>query len=296
MMCDKSKKILDYSIEFLDKYIPEWFETGNKGPLFLFVSGPQGSGKSYVSIQIYNHLMETYGGEKSISFASIDDFYMTHEDQLKLNKQFSNNKLLQGRGLPGTHDMSLLQEVLNIIINHDQHPDQKTVTLPKYDKSQFNGEGDRCPTGQKIKLPVDIFILEGWFLGFNPVLQGIDNTNLLTGDMVDVNAKLFMYSDLLWRNPEIKSLGIVSVSYTHLDVYKRQPYNNSNRSTNALAFAIAPGSTHHNITSQPKQQSWLVKCWTAKHVLSNSEPISLPKSNLSRVTCPASRPIWPLSK
>lgn len=219
MMCDKVKKILDYSIEFLDKYIPEWFETGNKGPLFLFVSGPQGSGKSYVSIQIYNHLMETYGGEKSISFASIDDFYMTHEDQLKLNKQFSNNKLLQGRGLPGTHDMSLLQEVLNIIINHDQHPDQKTVTLPKYDKSQFNGEGDRCPTGQKIKLPVDIFILEGWFLGFNPVLQGIDNTNLLTGDMVDVNAKLFMYSDLLWRNPEIKSLGIVLTTDNISNVY-----------------------------------------------------------------------------
>ncbi|QID85258.1 Putative ATP-dependent kinase [Saccharomyces pastorianus] len=219
MMCDKSKKILDYSTEFLDKYIPEWFETGNKGPLFLFVSGPQGSGKSYASIQIYNHLMEKYGGEKSISFASIDDFYLTHEDQLKLSKQFNENKLLQGRGLPGTHDMNLLQEILNTIINDDQHPDQKTVTLPKYDKSQFNGEGDRCPAGQEIRLPVDIFILEGWFLGFNPVLQGIDNTDLLTGDMVDVNAKLFMYSDLLWRNPEIKSLGIVLTTDNINNVY-----------------------------------------------------------------------------
>lgn len=218
-MCDKSKEILDYTIEFLDKYVPEWFETGNKSPLFIFFSGPQGSGKSFTSIQIYDHLVEKYGDTKSVNFASIDDFYLTHEDQLKLNEQFSGNKLLQGRGLPGTHDMKLLQEVLNIIFNNDQHPDKKTVTLPKYDKSQYNGEGDRCPTGQKVKLPVDIFILEGWFLGFNPLLQGIDNNDLLTGDMVDVNAKLFMYSDLLWRNPEIKSLGIVFTTDDINNVY-----------------------------------------------------------------------------
>ncbi|CAD6625295.1 CEI_1a_G0021680.mRNA.1.CDS.1 [Saccharomyces cerevisiae] len=218
-MCDKSKTILDYTIEFLDKYIPEWFETGNKCPLFIFFSGPQGSGKSFTSIQIYNHLMEKYGGEKSIGYASIDDFYLTHEDQLKLNEQFKSNKLLQGRGLPGTHDMKLLQEVLNTIFNNNEHPDQDTVVLPKYDKSQFKGEGDRCPTGQKIKLPVDIFILEGWFLGFNPILQGIENNDLLTGDMVDVNAKLFFYSDLLWRNPEIKSLGIVFTTDDINNVY-----------------------------------------------------------------------------
>ncbi|EJS43572.1 YGR205W [Saccharomyces arboricola H-6] len=219
-MCDKSKEILDYTTEFLDKYIPEWFETGTTYPLFIFVSGPQGSGKSFTSIQLYNHLRQKYGDEKSISFASIDDFYLTHDDQLKLNEQFKNNRLLQGRGLPGTHDMELLQDILNKIFNHDQHPNQETVTLPKYDKSQFNGLGDRCMTGQKIKLPVDIFILEGWFLGFNPILQGIENNDLLAGDMVDVNAKLFMYSDLLWRNPEIKSLGIVFTTDDIKNVYE----------------------------------------------------------------------------
>ncbi|CCF56699.1 hypothetical protein KAFR_0B04030 [Kazachstania africana CBS 2517] len=205
-------KVIDYTFEFVDTYIPQWFETGTKGPLFIYVSGPQGSGKTFTSQKLYEHLVSQYGEEKNIALASIDDFYLTHEAQISLNSQYPNNKLLQGRGLPGTHDMSLLNSCLRSILQSESNGEDKdTVLLPRYDKSKFNGEGDRSEEVARVKLPVDIFILEGWFLGFNPILGnlGEEVETMVEGDMIDVNAKLFMYGDLMWKNPEIHSLGIV---------------------------------------------------------------------------------------
>lgn len=49
------------------------------------------------------------------------------------------------------------------------------IKVPSYDKSQFNGAGDRRPesdwetvnaTGQK---PVEVIIFEGWCVGFRPL-------------------------------------------------------------------------------------------------------------------------------
>ena len=107
--------IVEHSFEFVDTYIPEYFETGATDPLYIFVSGPQGSGKTYTSRLLYDHLVEKYKGERKVALTSIDDFYLTHDDQLKLSKTFSKNKLLQGRGLPGTHDMNVLNDVLNAV-------------------------------------------------------------------------------------------------------------------------------------------------------------------------------------
>lgn len=81
-------------------------------------------------------------------------------------------------------------------------------------------KGDRSERVMKCKVPVDICILEGWFLGFTPLLSTEDEEPLLTGDMVDINAKLFMYSDLMWNNPEINSLGIVFATDHISNVYK----------------------------------------------------------------------------
>lgn len=199
--------VFEYSCKFLDKYIEQWFNRSIKDqPLIIFISGPQGSGKSYNGNKINEYLNEKYGSDKNIAYCSIDDFYLTHEDQQALAQQYKENKLLQGRGLPGTHDLTLLNECLSSILLGSG--DHTSVKLPRYDKSQYSGEGDRSEQFQEVKLPVDIFIVEGWFLGYQPMLQTAD-TDLIEGDMADINAKLFMYSDLLWRNPEIHSLGIV---------------------------------------------------------------------------------------
>lgn len=201
--------VFEYSCKFLDKYVEQWFSRPNitTQPLIIFISGPQGSGKSYNGQKIHDYLSEKYRGDKIVAYCSIDDFYLTHEDQQALAQQYRDNALLQGRGLPGTHDLTLLNECLSSILKGPTD-EQRTVALPRYDKSLFSGEGDRSTDLQEVGLPVDIFIVEGWFLGYQPLLQTAD-TELIEGDMADINAKLFMYSDLLWRNPEVHSLGIV---------------------------------------------------------------------------------------
>lgn len=200
--------VIDESRTFLDKYVGEWFATGTKKPLFVFLSGPQGSGKSYNGALVQEYLSKKWGPEgKNVAFASIDDFYLTHEDQEVLEMQFPGNKLFKGRGLPGTHDMALLNKVIKSIL---EPREATSLEIPQYDKSKFSGAGDRSAQGVEVKLPIDIFVLEGWFLGFRPRMQRAEsNDTIIGGDMADVNARLFGYSDLLWRNPEIHSLGIV---------------------------------------------------------------------------------------
>lgn len=216
--------ISENTCKFLDEYIPKWFEkrklNDDPSPLFVFVSGPQGSGKSYTATFIHNHLLKKYGATRRIANMSIDDFYLTHEDQVELSTRFSDNKLLQGRGLPGTHDIPLLSKCIDAILSCKK----SILTLPVYDKSKYNGEGDRSEKGNDVNLPLDIIILEGWFLGFAPILERheINSQPMLKGgtDMVQVNANLFFYSDLLWKNPEINSLGIVFAADDIQNVYE----------------------------------------------------------------------------
>lgn len=218
------KSVLEHTFKFLDLYVPQWFEkrdlSQDKSPLFILLSGPQGSGKSYTAQFVYKYLLEKYGESKRVVQMSIDDFYLTHEDQKEFSDKFADNKLLQGRGLPGTHDIPLLSKCINALISG---ADSKVI-LPQYDKSKFNGEGDRCAKGKEVTLPLDIVVLEGWFLGFSPILERQEistNPHLQSSaEMVQVNANLFFYKDMLWNNPEIKSLGIVFAADDIHDVYK----------------------------------------------------------------------------
>ncbi|AQZ17160.1 TDA10 (YGR205W) [Zygosaccharomyces parabailii] len=201
---DPIVKILDFVDHYTSSYMERTANGGRQGPLFVFVTGPQGSGKTFTSKAIVEHLSKKY----KVAGASIDDFYLTHEDQVKFSKTFPKNKLLQGRGLPGTHDITLLTRCVETILKGKEG----FAELPNYDKSLCDGAGDRSGF-RKVGLPLDVFVLEGWFLGFTPMLSRheIDSHHLLQGgnDMVQVNANLLFYRDLLWGNPEIKSLGIV---------------------------------------------------------------------------------------
>ena len=73
--------------------------------------------------------------------------------------------MLQGRGPPGTHDISLLKSTLASVTKINESS-SGFVDLPSFDKSQHSGFGDRSPAPISLKGPIDIFILEGWSLGF----------------------------------------------------------------------------------------------------------------------------------
>lgn len=72
--------------------------------------------------------------------------------------------MLAGRGPPGTHDPELATTVLAAVQSINQN--SATVNLPIFDKSLCGGEGDRSSDTVAVKGPLDVFILEGWSMGF----------------------------------------------------------------------------------------------------------------------------------
>jgi D-glycerate 3-kinase len=101
-----------------------------------------------------------------IAVVSIDDFYLP-SDEMKL--AIKNNPWNVSRGFPGSHSVKLMHEKLsNWIINGE-------LNVPVFDKSLRNGLGDR--SHWRSDNP-DLLIVEGWFLGIEPLSININNLNI----------------------------------------------------------------------------------------------------------------------
>lgn len=140
---------------------------GIRRPVLLGLQGPQGIGKTWLSNQITEELTNAHKIHTIV--LSLDDFYWTRQEQQKIEEQDQSNRLIKGRGLPGTHDLNLAENTLNSLLKINQI---KETTLPHYDKSAYNGLGDRkgykkycVPTDETIQL----IIFEGWMVGFLPI-------------------------------------------------------------------------------------------------------------------------------
>lgn len=137
--------------------------SGAPGPLVIGISAPQGCGKSTVCEQL--EVLLTSTGSTAVS-VSIDDFYLTNTDQRALASTHRSNPLLQQRGNAGSHDLTLGSSTLSAL-----SAGTSTVQIPRYDKSAFEGQGDRALsfTWPEVRPPVDVVLFEGWMLGFRPV-------------------------------------------------------------------------------------------------------------------------------
>ena len=97
-----------------------------------------------------------------IAVISIDDFYLP-SDEMKL--AIKNNPWNVSRGFPGSHSVKLMYEkLLSWKINGE-------LNVPVFDKSMRNGLGDRSYWRSD---DPDLLILEGWFLGIEPLYFDID--------------------------------------------------------------------------------------------------------------------------
>jgi pantothenate kinase-related protein Tda10 len=143
-----------------------------KPPLFVGISAPQGCGKTTLT-NIMKKMFSLTG--KSCISMSLDDFYLTGEEQDKLAAENSDNPLLQFRGNAGTHDIPLLTSTMKSLRDINLPKSTAPVMIPHYDKSLRNGRGDRAPTSKfmKARSPVDIVLFEGWMLGFTPITVNV---------------------------------------------------------------------------------------------------------------------------
>ncbi|KAM5542979.1 hypothetical protein V8D89_003363 [Ganoderma adspersum] len=138
-------------------------------PLIMGVQGPQGSGKTFLT-SILRDTLQSAPHNLSVAVLSLDDLYLPHDGLVALADSHPQNALLKGRGQPGTHDVPLGTDILNKLRRiNDSAGAGAQVELPSFDKSLFNGEGDRAPSDAVVRPPVDVVLFEGWCTGFYPV-------------------------------------------------------------------------------------------------------------------------------
>ena len=139
-------------------------------PLVLGISAPQGCGKTTLVSSLEG--LFAHEGLRAVS-ASLDDFYLTFAEQRQLATGGApGNPLLELRGNAGSHDLALWQDTLQAL-QRCRGPGTR-ARIPRYDKSQHGGRGDRAPEAEwaDVEGPVDVVLLEGWMLGFEPVGAG----------------------------------------------------------------------------------------------------------------------------
>lgn len=173
------------SVEFIKPFLTSRLGQSGIRPLIVGIEGPQGSGKTTSATDIKNTIQAQFPNCNIVQF-SMDDFYVTFEAQQEINKRYPDNRLLQGRGLPGTHDIELLEDVFRKLIGNKT--EEFPIHIPVYDKSQHGGLGDRLSCEQWIKVDkhVDLVIFEGWFNGY----PSISNTKELIQTWEDIKTRL----------------------------------------------------------------------------------------------------------
>ncbi len=150
-----------------------------RGARIIGLAGAQGSGKSTLAARLAQSVSDRGqsgapgggsggrgggrcdagdgGGDTGSAIAvavSIDDFYLPRRRRLALAGQV--HPLLATRGVPGTHDLPLLLDVLLRVRS------RRPVRLPVFDKCR----DDRLPPQHWRRFQrIDLLILEGWCIG-----------------------------------------------------------------------------------------------------------------------------------
>jgi len=123
----------------------------------LAISGAQGAGKTTL-LRDLPRALEDARGYRAVGL-SLDDFYLTRAERLALGRAV--HPLFVTRGVPGTHDLGLLESVLADLRGG------RGVRIPRFDKALDDRAAAtdwRCIDAGSC----DLIVLEGWCLGLPP--------------------------------------------------------------------------------------------------------------------------------
>ena len=154
------KPIIDKVGKLNKFYLPlsEWLYSiykKDKKIKIIGLSGGQGAGKSTITSILKFILKKKYGLD--ICIFSIDDFYKTKIERIKMSKKI--HPLFLTRGVPGTHDLGLINKTIKKL----KEKKFRTVVIPKFDKSI--DDRSKKVKWQKIEKPPHLIIFEGWCVG-----------------------------------------------------------------------------------------------------------------------------------
>jgi D-glycerate 3-kinase len=137
-------------------------QLGASTPALLGIYGAQGSGKSTLAAYLAARLEALES--MYVVVLSLDDFYLTKAERSVLAHDI--HPLLCTRGVPGTHDIGMLNQVLTELLDF-----RAPVRVPRFDKLK----DDRMASAQcdYITQAPDLVILEGWCVGV-PAQSGTD--------------------------------------------------------------------------------------------------------------------------
>ncbi|CAK4031964.1 kinase mug58 [Lecanosticta acicola] len=169
---DKSQHCVPFILERLRLY-REQYESRHQTPppFFLGLNGVQGAGKTTL-VQTLSQTLSSPPHNLPVVVLSIDDLYLPHDQQTALATSHPDNPLVQHRGVPSTHDVETGIQLFDALQNR-----KTDIRIPSYDKSQFNGAGDRKPEGEWETVnkagekPVEVIIFEGWCVGFRALSE-----------------------------------------------------------------------------------------------------------------------------
>ena len=150
---DKMGKLKTFYLP-LSKWIYSVYQKDKKTKI-IGLSGGQGAGKSTITSILKLIFKKKYGLDLCVF--SIDDFYKTKSERIRMSKKI--HPLFVTRGVPGTHDIKLLNKVIQKL----KKKKFNSVLIPKFDKSK--DDRFKKTKWQKIKKKPHIIIIEGWCVG-----------------------------------------------------------------------------------------------------------------------------------
>jgi D-glycerate 3-kinase len=128
-------------------------------PLAVGLNGAQGSGKSTLC-RLLAYVLDAGFGLKSCVL-SIDDLYLTRAERRQLANDI--HPLLATRGVPGTHDVALGQQLFDRLRAATA---TSATALPRFDKARDDRLAE--PEWPGFRGRPDLILFEGWCVGATP--------------------------------------------------------------------------------------------------------------------------------
>ncbi|MDC3272773.1 hypothetical protein OAU72_04655 [Hyphomicrobiales bacterium] len=139
----------------------------NSKPHIIGITGSQGAGKSTLSANIRLNLLKQ--GINCL-IVCIDDYYLSKSKRLKLAQDV--HPLCAVRGVPGTHDIELLDKILSMLTNPSSYSQILFPIFSKADDDLKDISEWRVYTDKP-----DVIIFEGWCLGARPNFLNLNYIN-----------------------------------------------------------------------------------------------------------------------